>query len=480
MPIPSPLQNVALQIAPQLPAVVLRWTLDTPCAAQVVDVRNGLLRVQGWLLQHPCTPADCGPDSTAADAEAPAATPTGATGLQLLWRAAGQPDIVHRQPFNCGRPDVIERVAGQPPAGHPQLLCGFAAHIALTPGPLVQGLELGFELPDGSTFWPLRIDLQPVPQVIEGENGQLYLDNDSNCSVDQYTGAMLLDPARVRQWRGFLADTRALARRLQTRHALVIAPAKEEVLRHGYPHARATTTVLDQVRTLARPDDHVVDGARVLAEQDDPAAGFKRTDTHWTDRGAMWVTLAALPALGCDLERARAWLANDGYRVQVYAGDLGVKLLPPRSAPTEFLDGPAAEEGAVFDNRLPNMGRVLVFEAQLTPFDMRLLLFGASSAYPMLKYLKRLFRRVVFVHSAGHVDQSVVQHEQPQALLLQSTARFLVQPPDLDFALADVVAAKLSESAALRSHAAALLAAHPHRGANAPYLSMLERHRAHA
>jgi hypothetical protein len=160
--------------------------------------------------------------------------------------------------------------------------------------------------------------------------------------------------------------------------------------------------------------------------------------------------------------------------VAPFAGDLGVKLLPPRSAPTEFLDAPPPEAGAVFDNGLPNIGRVLVFEAPQSPFDDCLLMFGASSGYPMLKYLKRLFRRVVFVHSAASIDPDIVQHERPGALVLQSNGRFLVQPPRADFSLRQAVAAKRAEGGErLRRQIEELLAHGPRSPQDAPYVDML-------
>jgi hypothetical protein len=337
-------------------------------------------------------------------------------------------------------------------------------------------LELGFEWAEGQqAFWAVRISLQVAAQVIEGTDGWLFLDNDTNRSVDQYTGKLLLDPPGLRKWRTYLAECRTLVARHAARHALVVAPSKEEVLRHRYPHARAATTVLDQVRAVTQPQDHFVDAAAVLAAQPEPEQLFKRTDTHWTDRGAMVATLAVLEAMGWDTAHAREELVADAYRVQPYAGDLGVKLVPPRTAPTEFLAGPPPEGGAVLDNGLPNIGRVLVFKSEPAPYAGTLLVFGASSGYPMLKYLKRLFGRVVFVHSAGHVDPRIVDHERPTALLLQSNGRFLIQPPRTDFSLVNAVRTKLAEGGEVaRQRAAQLLADTPGGAMDALYLDMLK------
>ncbi|UUX94131.1 alginate O-acetyltransferase AlgX-related protein [Aquabacterium sp. J223] len=407
-----------------MPPAVHRWTLDLPRDGAALDVTAGCLRLQGWLLLRQ---------------EALGEPPF------VVWRAEGAAgsDAVQRQAFNNGRPDVIQRVLGEPPSGHAQLRCGFTVEVPLP----VRAIELGFGLPDGQVFWAVSLQLRDGPRVLEGSDGWLFLDNDTNRSVDQFTGDLRLDEEGLRRWQRYLADVRQLALQMRMRHALLIAPSKEEVLRQQYPHARAAQTVLDQVCSLAQPEDGLVDGAKVLAAAPSPQDCFKRTDTHWTDRGAWRATLAALQVLGLDTAPAVARCSDDAYRMEPYVGDLGGKLVPARSAPTEFLDGPPPEEGAVFDNRLPNIGRVIVFDGWPQPcFEQRLLVFGASSAYPMLKYLKRLFRRTVFVHSAGKVDSRVVEHERPDLLLCQSTARFLIEPPSCDFVLADAVRTKLAEA----------------------------------
>ena len=142
---------------------------------------------------------------------------------------------------------------------------------------------------------------------------------------------------------------------------------------------------------------------------------------------------------------------------------------------TEFLRAPAATDGAVFDNDLPNIGRVLVYENANAAWPNSLLLFGASSSYRMLRYLKRLFRRIVFVHSAGNVDPEIVRHERPDYLVMQTTARFMVTPPGHGFRLADAVAEKLrGADDATRARALASAAKAGADPRNLPYCRMLD------
>lgn len=424
------------------------WALDFPANERLVDLGQPSLTVQGWALW----------------AEAPAPPP------RVVVESGGV--LVHEQPFNSKRPDVIERVLHEPPAGHGQLCCGFVASVSAAG--LAAGFRVGVKQGDGEPVWLAQVAFVAPLQVLEGSDGWLFLDNDSNHSVDQYTGKRLLSADELGAWRDYLGGVHALAQRMGLRHAMVLAPSKEEVLRHRYPHERAATTVLDQVCALAAPEWKVLDAAPVLGAHVPPEACFKQTDTHWTDRGAMLATLAVLPHLGVDVAQAQALFAQDVYEVRNEVGDLGCKLLPVRSAPTEFLQGPALEAGAVFDNRLPNIGRTLVFENAGALHPFKVVVFGASSGYPMLKYLKRIFSRVVFVHSAAQVDVDVVDYEKPDALLLQSNGRFLVQAPHMRFSLADAVRTKLSEaSPALKNSIREWLATMPANPSEKLYREML-------
>ena len=80
----------------------------------------------------------------------------------------------------------------------------------------------------------------------------------------------------------------------------------------------------------------------------------------------------------------------------------------------------------------------------------------------------------IALHSAGSVDPSVLAMEGPDAVLLQSNSRFVVQPPTLDFVLRDAASHKFAEANELvQHHIAALRSAGAVSAANAPYLDML-------
>lgn len=439
--------------APELHA----WALDFPAAGAAARISERGLYLQGWALgkgDAACT--------------------------ELVVRShSGQGEQNREFAFNTGRPDVIQRVLGAVPAGHSCLHCGFMVHLDPVPAAFTLGVRL-----DGQTRWLCEVTLDgssasrvepAVAQVIQGTDGWLYLDNDTNRSVDQHTGRLKLDQDGLTRWAGYLEACAGIAGTVRARHAVLIAASKEQVLPEYYPHAKGEQTVHDQVLGLCRPQHGVLDTVTLLRARADRTQCFIKTDTHWTDRGAMYAALRLVEQLGLDAAMAQRRWADDIYYTMSFAGDLGVKLQPPATAPTEFLQAPPAAHDAVFDNHLPNIGRVLVFHRGDAPWDKSLLLFGASSSYSMLQYLKRLFQRVVFVHSAGNIDTGIVAHEQPDFLVLQTTARFMITPPDIRFVLRAAVGEKLRNAdAQLRARAKDSAARAALNRKNLPYCEMLE------
>ena len=443
--------------APELHA----WALDFPAANASARIGDAGLYLQGWALGK----------GDAACSE-----------LVVRTRSEqGEQDRVIA--FNAGRPDVIQRVLGAVPTGHAHLRCGFKAHLDPVPEQFTLGVRV-----DGQTCWFCDVTLggtaepqaapratAPAHQVIQGSEGWLYLDNDTNRSVDQYTGSLLLDSDALARWASYLDACAGIAAGSGARHAVLVAASKEQVLPEHYPHAKGAQTVHEQVLSLSRPEHKVLDTAALLRARADKEACFIKTDTHWTDRGAMQAALALVDQLGLDAQLARDCWASDVYYTMPFAGDLGSKLQPAQVAKTEFLQAPPATQDAAFDNHLPNIGRVLVLECDAAPWSGTLLLFGASSSYPMLKYLKRVFRRIVFVHSAGNVDSTLVAHEQPAYLVMQTTARFMVTPPNVGFALRHAVADKMrAADAQVRERALACAARAARNPANLPYCAMLD------
>jgi len=403
-------------------APIERWSLDYPSEHRESRFLPSGRVVQGWLLL---------PESLAE--------------MQSQARIIAQwlPTYELCNPLDIDRPDVIKNVLSVSPEQHPQRQCGFR----FTVPPKLGNFRLWLALEDQR--WLLQdvnIDTQDVTdsaslKVLEGKQGWLFLDNDTNGSVDQFTGRMRLTPEGVEGWRQYLSQLVVTAE--SQPWALLVAPSKESVMGALYhPFREGASGPMHQVLALEAAKELVYPVSELKALGD---GAFIPTDTHWTHKGALSASLALAERLGLDKASCEAVFAKDRYKVRAMGGDLGNKLTPKQVSEVEVLSSFTHTRHKTYDNGLPNFGRLLVMEYPDALNAGTCLLFGSSSSYSMFNYLSRMFRRVVFAHSAGNVDPALVAAVSPDYLAAQTNARFVVQVPTVAFSLDEMIHSKVSQ-----------------------------------
>lgn len=273
-----------------------------------------------------------------------------------------------------------------------------------------------------------------------GQQGWLFLDQDTNASLYQHLGYMSLGQEVIDSWTTYAEQLTALSDQAHAKALMVVAPSKERVMSAYHPYPMGAVTPVDQV-VEALPNAFCLYPVALLKQMGDSA--YHVTDTHWTQQGAMRVTCEVVSRLGlATLENAEQWFAEDQYKVVRVRGDLGSKLNPVRMVFTPRLSSFDHQELKRYDNGLPNFGRVIVWENSDAFLDQCCLVMGASSSYMMFPYLVRAFRRVVFVHSAGNIDASLVHAVAAQVVLVQTNARFMVRAPQLTWSLQEAILEK--------------------------------------
>lgn len=285
-----------------------------------------------------------------------------------------------------------------------------------------------------------------------GQQGWLFLDQDTNTSLYQHLGNISLRQEALDNWIAYAEQLTTLSVQANAKVLMVIAPSKERVMHAYHPYPMGAVTPVDQVVEVL-PNAFCLYPEALLKQMGDDA--YHVTDTHWTQQAAMRVTCEAVSRLGlAALEDAERWFAEDQYKVVKVRGDLGSKLTPVRRAATPRLNSFDHRELKRYDNGLPNFGRIIVWENSDAFLDQCCLVMGASSSYMMFPYLVRIFRRVVFVHSAGNIDASLVQAVSAQVVLVQTNARFMVRAPQLTWSLHDTILEK-TEGVSMEEHTAA-------------------------
>ncbi|PAU72990.1 glycosyltransferase family 2 protein [Vreelandella alkaliphila] len=399
-----------------------RWSLDYPTEQHGSRFLPSGRVVQGWLLL---------PESLIE------------MHSQVRIVAEWQPAFELCHPLKIDRPDVIKNIFSVPADDHPQRVCGFR----FTVPPKLGSFRLWLALEEAR--WLLQevtVDTQDVEaaeqlKVLQGKQGWLFLDNDTNGSVDQFMGRMRLTKAGIHGWDNYLHQLENVAGELPW--ALLVAPSKESVMGASYhPREEGASGPMHQVLSLSASDGVVYPVKELKALGD---GAFIPTDTHWTHQGALAATIALAVKLGVEKKACMALFKKDRYKNRAMGGDLGNKLTPKQTSSVDVLVSFSHSRYKTYDNGLPNFGRLLVIEYPEALMAGTCLIFGSSSSYSMFNYLCRVFQRIVFVHSAGNVDPDLVKAVAPAYLATQTNARFVVQIPTVTHNLDEVIHQKCAQ-----------------------------------
>lgn len=385
-------------------AGVYKWHLDSPVDAMTpqTDDRGWLIR--GWLI-------------------------TESPGLDVKIVIKASDDWEWQLPLSSDRPDVTEEL--KRPAS--QSRCGFSMMLPRR----FRSVDI-VALVDSKRILLRKITLgkhpcseeKPLVSVIKGEEGYLFLDNDSNCSADQARGLIQLSAAALIGWENFLSGIRPLSQRHNFRYAYLWVPGKEVVCGDQYPYQVSDNYFIN--RLLAElPDSesivYPVDQLKALEN------AYLKTDTHWTHLGALEGLLCTCMQLGLNRQIIEQVFAEDPYKMRLHTGDLGNKTDPFTTCEAPYFSGEGYRPFRVFDNGMPNTGRMIVIENPAALYSATCLIFGASSSYSFLNYAYRIFEKVVFVHNSGSIDPDWLHYLQPEYVISQTNARFVVKHPTLKF-----------------------------------------------
>jgi SGNH hydrolase-like domain, acetyltransferase AlgX len=270
-------------------------------------------------------------------------------------------------------------------------------------------------------------------KVLVGREGWLFLRGDSNDVLGQHTGRVKLGRKERRSWGRILAKRGSIAKERGVIWLCVVIPDKEALYSEYLPAdvnpvaQRPVHRVLELAEGSGAPVVYAL--ANLQARKADGEL-YLRTDTHWSHRGA-YVTYRTicdeLVARGAVIdvlsEDSMTW--SDG----AHAGDLGSKLFPgPVAATARWAHLKTPKSKLIFDNQIPNHGRVLIYERP--DFDgASCVVFGESFVENLLVFLRETFSRLVVVHTSMFVKE-IVEQERPDVVLSLPLKRFLIRVPD--------------------------------------------------
>lgn len=403
-----------------------QWHLDYPRENETIDdkeLREVGLLFQGWLLNETHS----------------------ALSLVLL----NGNDIVSL-PFSRNRPDVISKVLGHEAESHRLLQCGFSERIKLKHSEFSLGIVVN------GSFTPLLSgSVDGTFKVLKGRNNWLFLDNDTNKSIEQHTGKLKLSRAAQREWKNYLVSLDDFAFHKKVPVCILVAPSKEMVYESFYPYEFSKRAPINTLIGLVPENLNFllpVEELKSLTKR-----SFRVCDTHWTLHGAKEVSiLLTKKLLGMNIDSFDIF-ESDKYRSREVSGDLGSKLFPPQRHAEDSLVNFNYRQKVIFDNNIENFGRIIVMHNFEVKLESLLLIFGSSSSYTMFHYLCRLFKTVVFVHTAGNVDHEIINILKPDYICMQTNARFVIKAPKFNDSVTEYIKNKTIGKAVKKPYVATSL-----------------------
>ncbi|MDV2858863.1 alginate O-acetyltransferase AlgX-related protein [Oceanimonas sp. CAM02] len=396
---------------------VFKWHLDYPSKKYGSKKTNSGLVVQGWALlkESSHTPAY----------------------IIARW----SPNFYLLNEINLKRSDVIKETKISTPKISKQMFCGFSFTIPHSAGKVELILKAGNNEQLLKTInTSQHNEKHETIKVLKGKNGWLFLDNDTNNSIDQFTGKIKLTEITLSRWSSYFHGMKELAKQHSSEYAMLIAPSKESVVGEKYHPQKKGVSPITEIEKLAPP--LLVYPLKELKNLGDDS--YLKCDTHWSHKGALTATLALMRKFGIASTSIQKHFKSDRYKVQVKGGDLGNKLTPRESSKTEILKSFNYRNFIVYDNALPNIGRIIAFHNKDSLIKKTCLTFGSSSSYSMFNYLSRIFENYLFIHTAGNIDPNLLKIVKPDYLVTQTNARFVIQAPSTDFCLLQAIREKIT------------------------------------
>jgi alginate O-acetyltransferase complex protein AlgJ len=270
-------------------------------------------------------------------------------------------------------------------------------------------------------------------KVLRGKNGRLFLDNDTNRVVDQFTGALRFTDAQLVAWRRRLDDRCASLEALGVPYLFLVPPNAYPVYPEDLPDhirpapRRPVHQLIEHLQTNGSRARLIYPLEELLAAKPDPLL-YAKTDTHWSARGAWHGYKALVDAIGSAVAINPVAEDDVEFRERPWMGELGFKTDPKEESVLVTARVLRPEAVLVSDNRVYNRGMTVVTECGQAP-PTRCLLFGDSFALASLPFFAASFGRFVFVHSPT-LDLDFVEQERPDVVISMMNERFLMTVPD--------------------------------------------------
>jgi alginate O-acetyltransferase complex protein AlgJ len=267
-------------------------------------------------------------------------------------------------------------------------------------------LRLEKSVADADQLWLLKGDLK----VLRGKNGRLFLDNDSNHVVKQFTGELLFSDQQLKDWQHVLENRVAWLERF------------------GIPRGetRPVLQLIDHLASIGSFARVVYPIDEILAAKPDPLL-FSPTDSHWSSMAAFLAYKRVLEEIPESVPVNRLTEEDLESQEETYVGDLGYKVEPKQESVHVVAGVLEPKAWLVHDNLVSRRGGLVITECPEAP-PTTCLLLGDSFAGRLLYFFASSFGRFIYAYLPT-LDYDLVRTEKPDVVVSVMNERFLINVP---------------------------------------------------
>jgi alginate O-acetyltransferase complex protein AlgJ len=269
-----------------------------------------------------------------------------------------------------------------------------------------------------------------MSQVIVGDDGYLFLTNDSNRNTDQFQGAFPISINGLGEISSCHRERSAILAANGGLYIHLVVPNKETVLSHlmpdQYRYQRYGLTPYNLYEDLLFSDGYAsFFRPNHLRRLHNEQITFARLDTHWTHFGALSYLRECFRYLRLrDEFDALSNMSIKTIPIQ-QTGDLGKKIGMP-DEDLLYLAPAATASRTLFDNSITNDGHVRFYRNERAAVRKRVVIHHDSTAEWVINFLRDIFQEVLMIHYPS-CDGSVITSLKPDIFLFVQIERFFVR-----------------------------------------------------
>lgn len=305
-----------------------------------------------------------------------------------------------------------------------------------------------------SVTFPILTDKSKEPRLdlaLVGKDGWLFLCNDSNDAIGQYTGKVKLTHYTLDHYTKHYRNIQENYRNQEIHYMLTIVPGKESLYAEFLPESViniADVTVKEQfIKTISSQlDIAILDLMPVLQANKSRGQLYYKNDSHWNFLGAMIASKKIIDDLRDYFPEIPEF--NEAFFTLIEANE-GICDLNTKTR-LDYIDGKYIENNKPYDISLASCAVGLQYDgksieilehpyktlSKTRPTQLfkneqiknspRAIIIRDSFADKMIPFLTEYFSECLFVW-ARYVDNSIVESFKPDIIIEEVVDRFLIE-----------------------------------------------------